>query len=50
MNKAESQRLLQEQENMLKARQAKYQQEAIMKSRLFEEKNKNVMANFLRLT
>jgi hypothetical protein len=49
MNDLESQRLLKEQEDLLKARQARYQKEAIMRSQAFEEKNKNVLANFLRL-
>jgi hypothetical protein len=50
LEKTEAQRRLQEQEDMLKARQAKYQQDMIMKTRLYEEKNKNVMSQFLRLT
>lgn len=50
LEKTYAQRQLQEQEDMLKARQAKYQQDAILKTRLYEEKNKNVMAQFLRLT
>jgi hypothetical protein len=49
INEPESRRLLQEQEERLKSQQAKYQQEAILKSRAFEEKNKNVMAQFLRI-
>lgn len=50
LEKTEAQRLLQQQEDMLKARQAKYQQDVILKTRLYEEKNKNIVSQFLRLT
>ena len=50
MKNTEAERVLREQEDMLKARQAKYQQDAILRTKYYEEKNKNVMAQFLRLT
>lgn len=45
----ESERILREQEELLKARQLRYQKNAILKTREFEEKNKNIVAQFLRI-